>query len=293
MDWERNYFSLMSRAKRAKRTRMRNGPTYETHRIIPTSVGGSGSLGDWRFHPNVVLLSPREHFVAHLMLVKIYPEIGEIRKTFNRLSKNGELSSRAYETSKKKSVTFSWYTNGKKNLKVFEGEKVPAHFEKGFSLKEDTLEQKALLKSKKRKAESETLEGLKDLKKMSKKIYVYEKKRFEQQKRRKKKENDFVRENDLESLFHQFSFLAQDFEKAAGRVVEENELYNFFRKPHLEDSHPVNRMIRLHVLEYRFLSQLKNFPSMATSLQTFYEKNPQIRNPVGSILREINEMSSL
>ena len=38
----------------------------ETHHIIPKSVGGSNDLS------NLVVLTPREHFIAHMMLVKCY-----------------------------------------------------------------------------------------------------------------------------------------------------------------------------------------------------------------------------
>jgi len=41
---------------------------FEKHHIIPKCLGGLNSTD------NIVKLTPREHFVAHQLLVKIYPE---------------------------------------------------------------------------------------------------------------------------------------------------------------------------------------------------------------------------
>ena len=40
---------------------------YESHHIIPKSLGGDNEKS------NLVLLTSREHFVAHRLLTKIYP----------------------------------------------------------------------------------------------------------------------------------------------------------------------------------------------------------------------------
>ena len=40
---------------------------YEKHHIVPKTIGGSNSAS------NLVKLTPREHYIAHLLLTKIYP----------------------------------------------------------------------------------------------------------------------------------------------------------------------------------------------------------------------------
>jgi hypothetical protein len=41
---------------------------YEKHHIVPRCMGGTNDVG------NLVLLTGREHFVAHMLLWKAYPE---------------------------------------------------------------------------------------------------------------------------------------------------------------------------------------------------------------------------
>ena len=62
MDYQKIYRSLVERA----RTRILNEFT-ETHHVIPRCLGGSNDK------TNLVKLTPEEHYVAHQLLVKIYP----------------------------------------------------------------------------------------------------------------------------------------------------------------------------------------------------------------------------
>lgn len=56
-----------------ERAENRDVPQYsEKHRIVPGCLGGTYDKG------NVVRLSPEEHFIAHQLLVKIYPENGRL-----------------------------------------------------------------------------------------------------------------------------------------------------------------------------------------------------------------------
>lgn len=55
------YFSIISKAKENSNS----GKYYETHHIIPKSLGGSNEL------TNLVRLTAREHFVCHLLLTKM------------------------------------------------------------------------------------------------------------------------------------------------------------------------------------------------------------------------------
>ena len=51
-----------------------NGIYYESHHIIPKCLGGIGSCKQWETHPNIVLLTAKEHFIAHKLLCEIYPD---------------------------------------------------------------------------------------------------------------------------------------------------------------------------------------------------------------------------
>jgi hypothetical protein len=62
MNYSKHYERLIERA----RTRMLDSYT-ETHHIVPRCVGGTNDL------ENLVELTPEEHFLAHQLLVKIYP----------------------------------------------------------------------------------------------------------------------------------------------------------------------------------------------------------------------------
>ena len=51
-----------------------SGIYYESHHIIPKCLGGKGSYKQWETHPNIVLLTAKEHFIAHKLLCEIYPD---------------------------------------------------------------------------------------------------------------------------------------------------------------------------------------------------------------------------
>lgn len=57
----------------------------ESHHIVPKSLGGSD--GVW----NKVLLTPREHFIAHLLLVKIYPDSKEMKQAMILMKGRGKI----------------------------------------------------------------------------------------------------------------------------------------------------------------------------------------------------------
>ena len=63
MDYQKHYNNLINRAKH----RLLEGYT-ENHHIIPRCIGGSNDS------TNLVALTPEEHYVAHQLLVKIYPD---------------------------------------------------------------------------------------------------------------------------------------------------------------------------------------------------------------------------
>ncbi len=63
MNYQKIYQQLVDRGKH----RILGGYT-ETHHIVPTCMGGDDSVC------NLVELTPEEHFVAHQLLVKMYPD---------------------------------------------------------------------------------------------------------------------------------------------------------------------------------------------------------------------------
>ena len=78
MNYHAIYFRLCERAK----TRSLTGH-HEAHRIVPGCHGGV-------YEPsNVALLTPEEHFVAHQLLVKMYPHDHLLAFALSRMSGKG------------------------------------------------------------------------------------------------------------------------------------------------------------------------------------------------------------
>ena len=63
MNYERIYYAIIEKAKSEKRSK--KTAYYESHHIVPASFGGSNRV------ENKVLLTPREHFICHYLLMKI------------------------------------------------------------------------------------------------------------------------------------------------------------------------------------------------------------------------------
>lgn len=72
MNYRKIYNNLVNKAKEKGRVK-NDGCYYESHHIIPRCFGGQGD-GRNINHPNIVLLTTKEHYVAHLLLAAIYPE---------------------------------------------------------------------------------------------------------------------------------------------------------------------------------------------------------------------------
>jgi len=62
MNYKKIYDALIARGK----IRILEG-YYEKHHIVPKCIGGSDH------HDNIVSLTPEEHYLAHQLLIKIYP----------------------------------------------------------------------------------------------------------------------------------------------------------------------------------------------------------------------------
>jgi hypothetical protein len=67
------YHRIVQSAK-AKNREKGNSHYYEAHHIIPKCLGGSGEVYQWKSHDNIVLLTPKEHFVCHKLLCQMYPD---------------------------------------------------------------------------------------------------------------------------------------------------------------------------------------------------------------------------
>lgn len=69
MDYAKIYNSLVKRAEGRKKLSRDHSDYvyYEKHHIIPVCMGGPNDKS------NLVFLTPEEHWLAHLLLVKIYP----------------------------------------------------------------------------------------------------------------------------------------------------------------------------------------------------------------------------
>ena len=70
MNYKNIYNNLISRAKISEDSRKKlhiSGVYFEKHHITPRCLGGNNLID------NISYLTPEEHFLAHLLLIKIYP----------------------------------------------------------------------------------------------------------------------------------------------------------------------------------------------------------------------------
>jgi hypothetical protein len=136
MNYLRHYELLINRAK------LRKLEVYETHHIIPRCVGGTNDL------ENLVNLTPEEHYIAHQLLIKIYPGnpkliYAAMMMTRGRSSNKiyGWLRRRFIEVCKKKtgsnnnSFGTMWITNGEVTLKVPKDTVIEIGWQRGRLLK--------------------------------------------------------------------------------------------------------------------------------------------------------------
>ena len=97
MDYLQIYESLVTSAKVRK---LSAGQYYEKHHIWPKSMGGPND------EFNIVKLTGREHFIAHRLLAKIFPDSSIVHAPFlmackNKKNKYGVVTSRLYEILRK------------------------------------------------------------------------------------------------------------------------------------------------------------------------------------------------
>lgn len=86
MDYKRIYQNLIS-----KRQQILIEGYTEKHHIIPKCCGGTDTL------ENIIRLTAREHFIAHLLLIKMYPKNQKLIKAANMMSNFKRYNSKKYE----------------------------------------------------------------------------------------------------------------------------------------------------------------------------------------------------
>jgi hypothetical protein len=109
MDYLNIYNNIIQKAKKCNRVKNKE-IYYEAHHIIPKCMGGTGKTSEWRTHENIVLLTPKEHFLCHMLLCEIYPNNIKLYQSLwlmstNKNKKTGKrykVSSRTYERIKTK-----------------------------------------------------------------------------------------------------------------------------------------------------------------------------------------------
>lgn len=104
MDYKKIYNQLIDRARQEARMKGKQ-VYYEIHHIKPRSLGGTGKNHEWKHHPNLVLLTAKEHFIAHLLLCEIYPDNQKLKKALWALvnaTKNSryKVSAKIYQRAK-------------------------------------------------------------------------------------------------------------------------------------------------------------------------------------------------
>lgn len=105
MNYQRVHDDIIQKARSQSRI-YGCGIYYERHHIIPKCIGGSGKTHQWKTHPNIILLTAREHFIVHQLLVKIYPSVGKLKSALwfmcnqKAVGRDYLVSSRLYEEAK-------------------------------------------------------------------------------------------------------------------------------------------------------------------------------------------------
>ena len=112
MDYKKHYDKLIEKA----RSRTKPEGYTERHHIIPKCLGG---IDD---QTNIAVLTAREHFVAHLLLVKIYPENPSMGYSVSIMSGKH-----------KRKIPSWWYEKAKEAC-------LPSWKERGHKLGEEALE---------------------------------------------------------------------------------------------------------------------------------------------------------
>ena len=137
MDYKKIYDNFMQDrlGKKPERLKLKKqGVYFEGHHIIPKSKGGTGNSNRPKNNDNIVLLTPREHFLAHQMLWRIFKDRAMALAFHKMLSKNNNqnrvTSSRGYEEAREAfRVTNIGNEYGKGKVKIISEEQKKKHSE--------------------------------------------------------------------------------------------------------------------------------------------------------------------
>jgi hypothetical protein len=92
MNYQKIYDQIIDRARKEQRAK-KQGTYYENHHIVPKCLGGSDEK------QNLVLLTGREHFICHWILVRICPKDRKLAKAFNIMCQIGNNQQYRYTPS--------------------------------------------------------------------------------------------------------------------------------------------------------------------------------------------------
>lgn len=91
MNYKKIYENLCTKAKSEKRLKGQ-GVYYEVHHILPICMGGQGDVSEYKTHDNLVLLTAKEHFLAHRLLHYSDPKNVKLLRAYRamaQLKQNG------------------------------------------------------------------------------------------------------------------------------------------------------------------------------------------------------------
>lgn len=82
-----------------------DGGYVEVHHILPRCIGGADDFY------NLVVLTPKEHFICHYLLIKMFPQCSKLRVAFHfMISRTKGKNCKSYEKERQ------WYSQYKKKL---------------------------------------------------------------------------------------------------------------------------------------------------------------------------------
>lgn len=109
MDYAAIYEQLMSRAKGRERVGY-----MEKHHILPKCMGGTGNSG------NLVLLTAKEHFIAHKLLVRMHPDEYGLWQALIMMGRLPGFKSRIFASERQRAAEFrrgfKYSTTSKKRM---------------------------------------------------------------------------------------------------------------------------------------------------------------------------------
>jgi hypothetical protein len=95
MNYFKIYGLIICKAFNEDRKKIKGSTYYEKHHILPKCMGGSNKKD------NLILLTAREHFICHKLLVEMYPNDQKIFYAYYSMFRSGRNQERDYYISSK------------------------------------------------------------------------------------------------------------------------------------------------------------------------------------------------